>query len=104
MQEAAQGRGYQLQGQARVLDGEDLGKFDLVVAMDKSNYQDIVDRSLRQGGIHKARVCLLSDFLDSSWPQDVPDPYYGGSKGFELVLDMIEAACPAILRDLSRDE
>ena len=104
MQAAAQRRGYHLQGQARVLDGDDLETFDLVVAMDKSNYQDILDRSIRQGGVHKARICLLSSFLDGGWPQDVPDPYYGGSKGFELVLDMIETACPTILRDLSPDE
>jgi protein-tyrosine phosphatase len=104
MQETAGRRGYQLQGRARVLGGDDLEEFDLVVAMDKSNYQDILDRSVRQGGSHKARICLLSDFLDSGWPQDVPDPFYGGSKGFELVLDMIETACPAILRDLSLDE
>ena len=93
-----------MQGQARVLEGDDLEEFDLVVAMDKSNYQDIVGRSVQRGGIHRARICLLSDFLDSGWPQDVPDPYYGGSKGFERVLDMIEAACPAILRNLSLDE
>ena len=104
MQQAAHRRGYPLQGQARILNGDDLEEFDLVVAMDQSNYQDIQARSLQQGGIHKARICLLSDFLDASWPQDVPDPYYGGSRGFEMVLDMIEAACPAILRNLSLDE
>ena len=104
MRQAAHKRGYQLQGHARILNGRDLEGFDLVVAMDRSNYQDIVERSHQQGGIHKARICLLSDFLDSSWPRDVPDPYYGGSRGFETVLDMIEAACPAILRSLSPDE
>jgi protein-tyrosine phosphatase len=45
-------------------------------------------------------VKLMSDFLDDSWPVDVPDPYYGGADGFETVLDMIEAACPAVLEHL----
>ncbi len=101
MSQAAHKRGYRLQGRARVLNGSDLERFDLVIAMDESNHQDIVARSLQQGGNPKARICLLSEFLDSSRPRDVPDPYYGGSRGFETVLDMIEAACPAILRDLS---
>ena len=42
----------------------------------------------------------LSSFLSDDWPADVPDPYYGGRKGFDQVLDMIEAACPAILDEL----
>lgn len=42
----------------------------------------------------------MSDFLDSRWPRDVPDPYYGGSEGFTTVLDMIEAGCESILQRL----
>ena len=62
--------------------------FDLVIAMDRENLHDI-------GFVHPdpiAEVRLLSDFLSDSYPQDVPDPYYGGDAGFEQVLDMIEAA------------
>ena len=101
MQKAARRRGYNLEGRSRVVEEADLEGFDLVVAMDRDNYRDLVNRSWGDGGLHKARICLLSDFLDGDWPQDVPDPYYGGPGGFERVLDMIEAACPAILRDLS---
>ena len=61
--------------------------------MDRENLADIQ-------AIHpepKSQIKLLSDFLDDSWPTDVPDPYYGGEDGFEYVLDMIEAACPNVL-------
>ncbi len=44
-------------------------------------------------------VRRLSDYLDATWPRDVPDPYYGGEAGFEYVLDMLEAACPKILAE-----
>ena len=40
---------------------------------------------------------VRSEDTNDGWPTEVPDPYYGGSKGFEIVLDMIEAACPAIV-------
>ena len=101
MRKAARRRGYQLEGRSRVVEDADLVAFDLVVAMDRENYRDLVNRSWGNGDIHRTRICLLSEFLNAEWPQDVPDPYYGGPWGFERVLDMIEAACPAILRDLS---
>ena len=104
MRKAASRRGYQLEGRSRVVEESDLEAFDLVVAMDRENYRDLVNRSWRNGEIHRARICLLSDFLDAEWPQDVPDPYYGGPRGFERVLDMIEAACPAILHALDSGE
>ena len=49
----------------------------------------------------QTNVKLLSDFLGDEWPEDVPDPYYGGSAGFETVLDMIEEACPNIFGSLA---
>lgn len=74
----------------------DLEKFDLVIAMDRENLQDINE-------VHpapSASVKLLSHFLDDQWPTDVPDPYYGGEEGFEYVVDMIAAAVPKIYQHL----
>lgn len=96
MQAAASRRGYQLTSRARKLTSGDLETFDLVIAMDRENFQDI--QSLHDSP--SATVKLLSDFLGDEWPTDVPDPYYGGPDGFEYVLDMIEAACPEILKQL----
>jgi protein-tyrosine phosphatase len=99
MQRAAARRGIELTSRARQVQAADLDRFDLVVAMDRENLADLQ----RLHPNPKARVCLLSEFLDDRWPHDVPDPYYGGEDGFEYVLDMIQAACPAILAALVAD-
>lgn len=96
MRRAAAARGYDLTSISRQVKAWDLDEFDLVIAMDRENLADLRTLSANPS----AHVCLLSDFLDARWPQDVPDPYYGGDAGFQEVLDMIEAACPSILAKL----
>jgi len=49
----------------------------------------------------EARLRLLSEFLPEGSPRDVPDPYWGGARGFDHVLDLLEEACPAILDEVS---
>jgi protein-tyrosine phosphatase len=96
MQAAANQRGIKLLSRSRQIKYSDLDTFDLVIAMDRENLADIQT-------FHPAptaTIRLLSSYLDHSWPQDVPDPYYGGSAGFEYVLDMIQAAAPNILGEL----
>lgn len=95
MRKHAANRGYELLSRSRKIVAEDLDQFDLVIAMDRQNQTDILSIAASA-----TNVRMLSDFLDDSWPDDVPDPYYGGSAGFETVLDMIEAACPNILDEL----
>lgn len=98
MQSAARRRGLGLQSRSRKIVYSDLDAFDLVIAMDRENLADLM-------ALHPAprsTVKLLSEFLNDTWPEDVPDPYYGGDEGFEYVLDMIEAACPSILKSLMR--
>ena len=92
MKAAGKRRGYSLLSRSRKITRTDLETFDLVIAMDRENLHDI-------GFVHPnpiAEVRLLSDFLPDTYPQDVPDPYYGGDEGFEEVLDMIEAAVEKI--------
>ncbi len=91
--ESAARRGYELTGSARQISRSDFDRFDLIVAMDRENYSDIIDL----GGARPDQVRLLSSFLPDGSSPDVPDPYYGGADGFETVLDMIEQACPEIL-------
>lgn len=99
MRKSAAARGYDLLSRSRKVTHEDMETFDLVIAMDRSNFEDLQS-------VHNdptATVMMLSDFLDDHWPTDVPDPYYGGADGFEVVLDMIEASCPAITKWLVGD-
>lgn len=103
MREAAQRRGIDLTSRARQVTRDDLETFDLVVAMDRANYDDLVELHPAERG----RVRMLGSFLpgevgkDSALGPDVPDPYYGGADGFETVLDLIASACPAILEALT---
>lgn len=96
MRKAARQRGIELTSRARMVTDKDFQRFDLIVAMDRSNYDQLV----RIGG-QVDHLRLLSDFLDDVWPTDVPDPYFGGDDGFEMVLDMLQAACPKLIAELS---
>ncbi len=100
MRDHASRRGFDLQSRARQLMAADMEKFDLVIAMDRENYQNIERIHDRP----TAELKMLSDFLGDDWPHDVPDPYYGGADGFEYVLDMIEAACPEIVKHMLAGE
>lgn len=94
MRKAAEKRGLQLLSRARLLSPRDLAEFDLIVVMDRENFRNTLTLAT---GSDPQHVRLLSDFLDSSWPKEVPDPYYGGEEGFEFVLDMLQAAMPNLV-------
>ncbi len=97
MREVAAKRAYKLQSIARKVTVEDIDTFDLLVAMDTDNLNDL---EVLAGG-SKQHIRLLGTFLDgyknNQHAPSVPDPYYGGEAGFEKVLDMIESACPNML-------
>lgn len=99
MRQAAARRGYRLDSLARQVVPADFERFSLVVAMDRDNLRDL--ETLAGGASHdRAELHLLSAFLPADGPLDVPDPYYGGERGFEEVLDLIEVACPPLLDHL----
>ncbi len=100
MCQAANRRGYRLSSLARQVQRQDLDDFDLILAMDRSNLR----RLQGLAGSLPSNLVLLSSYLEADEPIDVPDPYYGDERGFEIVLDLIEQACPAILDDLLAQE
>ncbi len=94
---AAELRGYQLHTQiARQLRQSDFQDFDYILAMDRSNLKELQQAS-PQGC--RASIQLLLDYSPDS-QDSVPDPYYSGEHGFELVLDLVEAACLKFLAHL----
>ena len=96
---AAARRGVVLEGAARKFVAGDFRRFDYVVAMDRKNRDDL--RRLAPDADARARITLLRDHDPASPPEsDVPDPYYGGARGFEEVLDLCERACRALLASL----
>lgn len=96
MSQAASRRGYTLSSIARQVQRQDFDDYDLILAMDRS----ILRRLQGLAGSLPRHLVLLSTYLEAEAPIDLPDPYYGDEGSFERVLDLIEAACPAILEDL----
>jgi protein-tyrosine phosphatase len=92
---ASQNLGIQLQGRARQFLKSDLQEFDLILAMDKDNYADIL--SLDQTGEYRDKVRLMCDFCSRHTLKEVPDPYYGGTDGFNQVIDLLVDACEGLL-------
>jgi protein-tyrosine phosphatase len=98
---AARERGIVLSGAARTVDGADFDAWDLLVAMDRDNERDLLFRAPDEEA--RAKVRLLRSFDAESVARgelEVPDPYYGGDRGFEEVLDIVEAGCRALLEEL----
>lgn len=102
MKTAGEARGYQFLTVARQVKRDDLaaGRFDLVIAMDRDNFEHL--KRLASGPADQIR--MFGDFLNEKPVRCVPDPYYGGAKGFEDVLDMLEAGCPRILDFLDQSD
>lgn len=95
---AAQAPGIQLQGSARRFRPEDLREFDLILAMDRDNYADIL--ACDPHATYRDRIKLMSEFCRHHSQPDVPDPYYGGPDGFRLVIEMLQDACEGLLDSL----
>ena len=94
-QAAAAQRGYDLGGlRARQVRTEDFADFDYVLAMDETNRAALRRLCPSQ---YRDRVKLFLEFAPDSGVREVPDPYYGGSRGFEEVLDLVEEAARGLL-------
>ena len=94
-QRAAQRRGIDLSGlRARRVTADDFERFDLVVAMDPLNVVALEEFCPPE---QRQRIRLLLEFAPEAGRSDVPDPYYGGSNGFEYVLDLAEQASAGLL-------
>jgi protein-tyrosine phosphatase len=94
--QAALRRGYDMSAlRARVVEPQDFGRFDLILAMDRQNFD-----ALRRGAPAAAhdRIRLFLEFAPDAGETEVPDPYYGGPNGFEEVLDLVEAAARGLLQ------
>jgi protein-tyrosine phosphatase len=98
MTAAAKQRGIILRGEARQFIAEDFEKFDLILAMDKENYRNI--NYLDRQGKYGDKIRLMCDFCREHEIKEVPDPYYGGPKGFDFVIDLLLDACEGLLEHI----
>lgn len=102
MRLAARRRGLDLTHRCRQVTTDDFGRFDLIVAMDENNYRRLREMSPSVEG--DAKIVRMADYLSTEWRRSysyVPDPYYEGAEGFELVLDLLADGCANLLNRLS---
>ena len=102
---AALAQGIRLESVARQLCREDFERFDLILAMDSANRRELYKRAPNASAREKIR--LLREFDPASAglnDLDVPDPYYDSQRGFEIVLDQVQAACEGLLEYVRESE
>ncbi len=97
MRRAAEPRGYHLTHRSRPVREEDFEEFDLILAMDDNNYEAL--HRLAPSREAAERIERMVTFTREEFPDRfyVPDPYYEGREGFELVLDLLECGCRNLL-------
>lgn len=98
---AASSLGIKLCGQARKFSKSDFENFDLILTMDRENYQDIL--FLDPSGQYEDKVRLMCDFCSRHTTKEVPDPYYGDPEGFNHVIDLLLDACNGLLHHVTQE-
>lgn len=102
MRRAAAARGIEMTHRARQVREEDFDRFDMIIAMDDNNYEALFrlapDREAQQ------KIFRFREFLrhNPDWSY-IPDPYYEGHEGFELVLDLLEDGCATLVEQLGKE-
>ena len=99
---AGRRRGLPMTGAARCIEAGDFRKFDLILAMDRTNMEDLKRLAPDNQALRRTR--LFCDFCREQTATEVPDPYYGGPNGFELVLDLLEDGCRGLLEAIKNRE
>ncbi len=90
-------RGYPITGRSRLITPGDLQDFDRIVTMDESNLADV--RTLDRNGEFHGKIRPLVSYCSMHDDPRVPDPYYGGQKGFDHVIDLLEDGCRGLLAE-----
>lgn len=98
MRSHARRRGFELTHRSRPVRSDDFYHFDLILAMDDRNYDHL--KQLAPDLESERKIYRMVHFSRTPSYDYVPDPYYTGADGFELVLDLLEDACAGLLDQL----
>lgn len=98
MRSTAEKRGIELPSWSRQVLNDDFEEFDLILAMDKRNFRDLEKICIDKNNLHKLK--MFTDFRQKMNHEEVPDPYYGGQKGFEEVMDLVIDCSEGLLKYL----
>lgn len=96
MRAHASRRDYQLTHRSRPITKEDLDHFDFIIGMDEQNIRGL--RNIAETLENIGKIYRMTDFCQRMSDYEVPDPYYGGEAGFELVIDLLEDACEGLYK------
>ncbi len=97
--ENAERNGIKLLSRSRPFRKQDFVDFDLILTMDQSNFRNV--KVWEPGFVEEiAEVKMMRDFDIQSRGADVPDPYYGGEKGFQNVFDILDRSTDELLKFL----
>ena len=99
MRVAASRRGYNLTHRSRRIKEDDFYNFDMIIVMDDSNYENVARLAPERKYLDKVYRFVEFSKNHPEWSY-VPDPYYEGHEGFELVLDLLEDGCRELLNQL----
>lgn len=101
MSRHASKRGYRLTSIARKFSAaNDFDRFDFIIGMDDENIRSLKNMARSETDLQK--IFKMTDF-QKEWSYDeIPDPYYGGEEGFELVLDLLEDSCKGLLEKVTK--
>lgn len=95
----AEKRGYHITSRGRTVAASDFDYYDKIVAMDNSNVKNL-QRKCPTKYLYK--IDKMTDYAQSTVHSEVPDPYYGGDAGFQLVIDLLEDACKGLLEKVKK--
>ena len=101
MRDTLERRGIPVGGAARKISPGDFRDFDLILTMDDFTRQEVL--AAAPDAEARTKVYPFTDFCENHEAEEVPDPYYGGPSGFELVADLIEDGCQGLLAHIEKE-
>ena len=94
--------GYDFSTRARQICRDDLRRFDYIIVMDRENYHEV--SAMAESQEERDKIQMTTDFAAHHPGHSVvPDPYYGGDRGFELVIELLEDACQGLFVHIRRE-
>ena len=97
MRIAAKKRGVEITSRARQINSQDFERFNYIIAMDDSNFQNISDLKSQKSLSDFSSIKKIQSFRTIFEETEVPDPYFGGEEGFDHVLDILEDSVSGFL-------
>ena len=101
MRLAAKKRDINILSRARQINKGDFKKFNYILTMDDSNFNNLTNFKNRESLSNFAKIMKIQDFASTFQRREVPDPYFGGDEGFDFVLDILEDSISGFYKSIS---